>query len=68
MVSITSGLAAGTVCNFIANWRARTALDDSLDALASHGVGGMLGTFATDLFASAAINSAGPNELLYGYS
>jgi Amt family ammonium transporter len=65
MVSITSGLAAGTVCNFIANWRAETALD-SLDVFARHGVDEMFGTFAAGLFAFTAINSAGPNGLFYG--
>lgn len=66
MPSIIIGLAAGVVCNFVAGWRARTTLDDSLDVFACHGAGGMLGTFATGLFASAAINSAGPNGLFYG--
>jgi Amt family ammonium transporter len=66
MASIIIGLAAGLVCNFVASWRARTTLDDSLDVFACHGAGGMLGTFATGLFASTAINAAGPNGLLYG--
>ena len=60
------GLAAGIGCNFVANWRARTKLDDSLDVFACHGVGGMWGTVATGLFASAAINSTGHNGLVYG--
>lgn len=66
MPSIVIGLAAGVVCNFVANWRARTTLDDSLDVFACHGVGGMLGTLATGLFASAAVNALGPNGLFYG--
>jgi Amt family ammonium transporter len=66
MASIVIGLAAGIVCNFVANWRARTTLDDSLDVFACHGAGGILGTFATGLFASTAINAAGPNGLFYG--
>ena len=66
MPAIVIGLAAGIVCNFVAGWRARTTLDDSLDVFACHGAGGMLGTFATGLFASSAINAAGPNGLLYG--
>jgi Amt family ammonium transporter len=64
MPSIIIGLAAGVVCNLVAGWRARTTLDDSLDVFACHGAGGMLGTFATGLFASTAINAAGPNGLL----
>jgi Amt family ammonium transporter len=66
MPSIIIGLAAGVVCNYVAGWRARTTLDDSLDVFACHGAGGMLGTFATGLFASTAINAAGPNGLFYG--
>ena len=66
MPAIIIGLAAGIMCNFVAGWRARTTLDDSLDVFACHGAGGMLGTFATGLFASAAINAAGPNGLFFG--
>lgn len=66
MPAIIIGLAAGIMCNFVAGWRARTRLDDSLDVFACHGAGGMLGTFATGLFASTAINAAGPNGLFFG--
>ena len=58
------GIGAGLGCNYVASWRARTRLDDSLDVFAAHGVGGMWGTIATGLFASAAIN--GVNGALYG--
>ena len=64
--SIIIGAAAGIVCNFVASWRARTRLDDSLDVFACHGAGGILGTIATGIFASTLINAAGPNGLLYG--
>ena len=64
--SILIGLVAGIACNFVASWRARTRLDDSLDVFAAHGVGGMWGTIATGLFAATAINAAGPNGLFYG--
>jgi len=64
--SIVIGLVAGIFCNYIANWRARTTLDDSLDVFACHGAGGMWGTVATGLFASTAINSMGPNGLAFG--
>ena len=64
--SIVIGLVAGIFCNYVANWRARTTLDDSLDVFACHGAGGMWGTVATGLFASTAINAAGPNGLFFG--
>ena len=64
--SIIIGAAAGVLCNYVAGWRARTRLDDSLDVFACHGAGGILGTIATGIFASTLINAAGPNGLLYG--
>ena len=59
-VSVSSaliiGLAAGVISNFVANWRAgRTRIDDTLDVFACHGVGGLWGSIATGIFASAAI-------------
>jgi ammonium transporter, Amt family len=40
--------------------------DDSLDAFGVHGIGGVLGTLATGLFASKAINPAGADGLFFG--
>ena len=51
---------------WIASWRARTTLDDSLDVFACHGAGGIWGTIATGLFASTSINLAGRNGLFFG--
>jgi Amt family ammonium transporter len=45
-------------------WRSRTRLDDSLDVLAGHGVGGMTGAILTGVFADAAWG--GTNGLLHG--
>jgi ammonium transporter, Amt family len=65
--AIVIGLGVGVISNMVANWRAsRTKLDDSLDVFACHGAGSMWGVIATGLFASAAINSGGPNGALYG--
>ena len=64
--SLVIGVVAGVMCNFVANWRARTQLDDSLDVFACHGAGGMWGTIATGLFASTMVNAAGPNGLFFG--
>ncbi len=66
MPSIIIGLVAGVLCNYVASWRARTTLDDSLDVFACHGAGGIWGTVATGLFASTVINAGGPNGLLFG--
>ena len=39
---------------FALQWRARTGLDDSLDVLAAHGVGGVVGALLTGVLARAA--------------
>jgi Amt family ammonium transporter len=66
MPSIIIGLVAGVLCNYVASWRARTRLDDSLDVFACHGAGGIWGTLATGLFASTLVNPNGANGLFYG--
>jgi ammonium transporter, Amt family len=65
------GLAAGIVSNLVANWRAgRSRVDDTLDVFACHGVGGIFGSIAAGLFASAAISATvgvpGVNGALFG--
>ena len=65
--AIVIGLVAGIICNFVASWRAtRTKIDDSLDVFAAHGVGGMLGSIATGVFASVLVNASGADGLIYG--
>ena len=65
MSAIIIGLSTGAISNLVANWRlARTRIDDTLDVFACHGVGGIWGSIATGLLASAAIN--GVNGLFYG--
>jgi Amt family ammonium transporter len=68
-VNVTSaiiiGLIAGMISNLVANWRAgRSRIDDSLDVFACHGVGGLWGSIATGLFATATVNTA--SGLLFG--
>jgi ammonium transporter, Amt family len=45
--------------------RAKTSLDDSLDVVAAHGVGGTVGALLTGVFADKAFNGV-QNGLLYG--
>jgi len=47
-------------------YRAKTRLDDSLDVVAAHGVGGIVGALLTGVFASKWWNAAGNNGLLHG--
>jgi Amt family ammonium transporter len=44
----------------------RTGLDDTLDVFACHGVGGIVGSLLTGVFATTAVNSSGADGLLYG--
>jgi Amt family ammonium transporter len=66
MSALIIGLAAGAVCYLALNMKGKIGYDDSLDAFGVHGVGGILGTFATGLFAQTLINPAGSNGLLFG--
>jgi Amt family ammonium transporter len=59
------GLVAGVISNSVANWRAgRSRIDDALDVFACHGAGGIWGSIATGMFASATINGA--SGLIFG--
>ncbi len=61
------GILASIVCFIgIAVIKPKFGYDDSLDAFGVHGIGGILGTLATGLFASRAINAAGANGLFFG--
>jgi Amt family ammonium transporter len=60
------GLGGGVVCYFAIQLRERLRVDDALDVWAVHGIGGTWGAIATGIFASAAVNPAGKDGLLYG--
>ncbi len=64
--SIIIGAGAGVVCYYALLFRIRKGVDESLDAWAVHGMGGVWGGLATGIFASAAVNPGGSNGLLYG--
>jgi ammonium transporter, Amt family len=51
--ALALGAIAAVPSYFAIVKRARTALDDSLDVTAAHGLGGMVGALGTGLFASA---------------
>ena len=46
-----------------AEWRAKTSLDDSLDVVAAHGVGGTVGALLTGVFAQKALNGLADGAL-----
>jgi Amt family ammonium transporter len=50
------GAAAGVICFFsVVYFKTLTGIDDSLDVFALHGVGGLVGTVMTPVFATAAV-------------
>jgi Amt family ammonium transporter len=51
--AIAIGAIAAPLSYFAILWRSRTALDDSLDVVAAHGVGGATGALLTGVFAQA---------------
>jgi ammonium transporter, Amt family len=68
-VSPMSALAIGFISAFPSYfaiiWRSRTRLDDSLDVVAAHGLGGVVGAILTGVFAEKAWNGAS-DGLLFG--
>jgi Amt family ammonium transporter len=63
--AILIGLVAGVVCALAVGLKYRLGYDDSLDVVGVHLVGGLWGTLAVGLFASAS-TTAGVDGLFYG--
>jgi Amt family ammonium transporter len=66
MSAIALGAIAAIPSYFGILWRAKTSLDDSLDVVAAHGVGGTVGALLTGVFAQKVLNGAGNDGLLFG--
>jgi Amt family ammonium transporter len=64
--AIAIGVGAGTFCYLAVLMRHRLHLDDSLDVVGVHGVGGAWGMIAAGIFATVAVNAAGANGLIHG--
>jgi Amt family ammonium transporter len=64
--AILIGGAAGVVCCLAVGLKSRLRLDDSLDVVAVHLVGGSLGTVCVGLFATTSVNPDGADGLFYG--
>lgn len=54
--AVVIGLVAGFICYKAMDYRIKAGLDESLDAWAIHGIGGLWGSLAIALFANKAIN------------
>jgi ammonium transporter, Amt family len=66
MPSIAIGAAAGIVCYLAINLKFKLGYDDSLDVVAVHLVGGLLGSLLLGFFADASVNPAGADGVFYG--
>jgi Amt family ammonium transporter len=64
--SIIIGALAGIVCYLAISLKFRFEYDDSLDVVAVHLVGGLLGSILLGLFADATVNPAGKDGVFYG--
>ena len=64
MSALALGALAAVPSYFALIWRARTRLDDSLDVVAAHGVGGTVGALLTGVFAEKAWNGAADGLLV----
>jgi len=67
MGALAIGAIAGLVCYvMVVVVKTKLGYDDALDAFGVHGIGGMVGAFATGLWATKALNPAGANGLFHG--
>ncbi len=65
--AIVIGIIAAVICYIaVAVIKLKFSYDDSLDVFGVHGIGGLIGTLATGLFAQKALNPAGNNGLFFG--
>jgi Amt family ammonium transporter len=64
--AIAIGLLAGTVCQLAVGLKSWFNLDDSLDVVAVHLGGGVVGSLAVGLFATKSVNPDGADGLFYG--
>ena len=62
MEALAIGVGAGVFCYLAVRLRARTSLDDSLDVVGVHGIGGLWGGIATGLFATAVVSGVADFE------
>lgn len=66
IAAMVIGLVVGGACFFGVQLKGKLGLDDALDVLGIHGVGGIFGMILTGALATVAVNSAGANGLLHG--
>lgn len=62
--ALITGLVAGLVCAYAVTWKYRVGVDDTLDVVGVHGVGGLTGLIMVGLLATAQVS--GHKGLFYG--
>ena len=62
----SSAAIAGIVCYLAIQLKFKFGYDDSLDVVAVHLVGGLLGSILLGLFADASVNPAGADGVFFG--
>ncbi len=60
------GLVAGIGCYYAVALKNKLKWDDALDVWGVHGIGGFIGTILLGVFASAKLNPAGADGIIYG--
>ena len=66
--AVIIGIISGILCFTAVNAKNHFKLDDSLDVVGIHGVGGAIGTVCLGIFASKVVNPSGVDGLLAGSS
>jgi len=64
--AVVIGLVAGILCSLAVGLKYIFNIDDSLDVVGVHLVGGIWGSLSVGIFGSAAVNSIGLDGVLYG--
>ena len=66
LAAIPIGMVAAVISYYFMILRSKQNVDESLDVWACHGMGGTWGALATGIFASATVNAAATDGLIYG--
>ncbi len=66
LAPIAIGAAAGAICFLAIGLKFRFGYDDSLDVIAVHLVGGIIGSVLLGLFADASVNELGKDGVFFG--
>lgn len=67
MGAIAMGFVGGALCMFAVGWvKSKLGIDDSLDVFGVHGVGGIVGSILTGVFASPSLGGVGVFDYVTG--